>query len=179
MRLKQGDRVPPIQLPAIDNSQFDFSNLNKQRFLLCFFRFATCPFCNLRVHELTKRYAELGDHFSIVAIFDSPLAHLQKYASRHNAPFVILADAENTYYHQYGIENSMLGVLKGMFTRLPSLLNAMFVKGYVPLVMKGSITTMPADFLVDENGMIQTAYYGKDEGDHLPFAQVKAFATGK
>lgn len=42
--------------------------------------------------------------------------------------------------------------------------------------LKGSLTTMPADFLVDENGVIRTAYYGKDEGDHLPFEQARAFS---
>jgi len=35
---------------------------------------------------------------------------------------------------------------------------------------------MPTDFLVDERGIIQVAHYGKDEGDHLSFEQIKAFA---
>ena len=36
--------------------------------------------------------------------------------------------------------------------------------------------TLPADFLVDENGTIQVAWYGKDEGDHLPINDIKAFS---
>jgi hypothetical protein len=35
---------------------------------------------------------------------------------------------------------------------------------------------MPADFLIDREGIIQVAYYGKDEGDHLPFDTVKSFS---
>ena len=35
---------------------------------------------------------------------------------------------------------------------------------------------MPAEFLVDRDGIIQTVYYGKDEGDHMPFEEIKAFA---
>jgi len=76
----------------------------------------------------------------------------------------VLADEDNHYYKLYGIRHSIIGVLKGMFMRMPRLLHAMFVKGYVPLIIKGSMTTMPADFLVDEQGIIQAAYYGKDEG---------------
>ena len=38
---------------------------------------------------------------------------------------------------------------------------------------------MPADFLIDEGRVIRTAYYGEDEGDHLPIERVKAFALGK
>ena len=144
--------------------------------MLSFFRFASCPFCNLRMHELTTKFKELGGDFTIVAIFDSPLDNLQQHATRHQPPFPVLADEDNVCYKRYGIEYSLAGVLKGMLGRMPTLLNAMFVKGYIPLVIKGRMTTMPADFLVDENGIIKTAYYGKDEGDHLPFHLVRAFA---
>jgi hypothetical protein len=36
--------------------------------------------------------------------------------------------------------------------------------------------TMPADFLINEQGIIETAFYGQDEGDHLPFGIVKDFS---
>lgn len=176
MQRKTGDRMTPFSLPAIDGSIFELDSLRGKRFLLSFLRFASCPFCNLRVHELVTRFKELGDDFTIVAVFDSPLDNLQRHADRHQAPFPILADEVRACYRTYGIEHSLIGVLKGMFGRMPTLLKGMFVNGYLPLVIKGSLTTMPADFLVDENGIIQTAYYGKDEGDHLSFNRVKAFA---
>ena len=50
------------------------------------------------------------------------------------------------------------------------------LKGYVPTTLKGSTTIIPADFLIDMNGIIQVAYYGSDEGDHLQFEQVKYFS---
>lgn len=37
-------------------------------------------------------------------------------------------------------------------------------------------TSLTADFLVDDAGVIVDAYYGKDEGDHLPLSEVIAFA---
>jgi hypothetical protein len=63
-----------------------------------------------------------------------------------------------------------------MVFRMPTMMRGM-LKGYVPLKIKGSMTTMPADFLVDDSGVIRRAYYGKDEGDHLPFDEVKQFAA--
>ena len=60
---------------------------------------------------------------------------------------------------------------------MPTVLYAMFGKGYIPWVVKGSMTTMPLDILVDENGIVQFAYYGKDEGDHMMIEQVKEFAN--
>ena len=63
-----------------------------------------------------------------------------------------------------------------MILRMPTMLYAMFGKGYLPNKIEGSMTTMPADFLIDAAGVIRRAYYGKDEGDHLPFEEVKQFA---
>ena len=81
MRLAPGAKATHISLPSIDGSIFKTDSLEGNPFMLSFFRFASCPFCNLRVHELVRRY-----------------------------------------------------------------------------------------------GVIQMAYYGSDEGDHLPFEQVKAFS---
>jgi len=175
MRLTSGVKVKNIRLPAIDGSMFDTESVKGKPFMLSFFRFASCPFCNLRVNELVKRFDEFGNDFTIVAVFDSPLDNLKRHAEGHKAPFPILADESNKYYREYSIERSVWGMLKGMFFRMPTLLKGMF-KGYVPTTLKGSITTMPADFLIDRDGIIQVAYYGKDEGDHLPFDTVKDFS---
>lgn len=175
MKRQVNDRISGLKLPALDGKEFDTGDLKGKRFLLAFFRFASCPFCNLRVHDLVSRFDEFGDDFTVVAIFDSSLENLQRHAGKHQAPFQILADEQNVYYREYGIEHSVLGVLKGMLLRMPTLLTAMF-RGYLPLIIKGSMTTMPADLLVDENGIIQLVHYGKDEGDHLPFEVIKQFS---
>jgi peroxiredoxin Q/BCP len=165
-----------LQLPAIDGSMFDTTKLTGSRYLLAFFRFASCPFCNMRMHELVTRYHELGDGFGIVAVFDSPLDNLRRHAMRHDAPFPVLADTSGRYYREFGIEQSVTGVMKGILLRMPTLIRGI-QNGYLPLRIRGSLTTMPADLLVDESGVIRTAHYGRDEGDHLDFGIVKAFAT--
>lgn len=176
MKRKVNDAVTALSLPAIDGTTFDLDSLKGRRYMLSFFRFASCPFCNLRINELVFRFAELGAGFTIVAIFDSPLDNLQRHADKHQAPFPILADESNKYYREYGVERSLLGFFKGMLFRFPKLLHGMLGKRYLPLILKGNLLTMPLDMLVDEKGIIQVAYYGKDEGDHLPFAQIKAFS---
>ena len=175
MKLVPGHKVENIKLPGIDNAEFNLDSISGRPYMLSFFRFASCPFCNMRVNELTRRFNEFGKGFTIVAIFDSPLDNLIRHAENHHAPFPILADEKNIYYKKYGIEHSIGGMLKGMVLRMPTLIKGM-AKGYLPLIIKGSMTTMPADFLVDKNGIVKTAYYGKDEGDHLPFEEVKRFS---
>jgi thioredoxin-dependent peroxiredoxin len=176
MRRSVGETVGDIHLPAVDGSEFQLEQIAGKRFLLSFFRFAACPFCNLRIHELATRFGEFGDNFTVVAIFDSSPENLRRHARRHHAPFPILADERNVYYREFGVERSLAGTLKGAATHMPSVLHALFVKGYWPTSFGGKLTTMPANFLVDEQGIIRVAHYGRDEGDHLPFEQVQAFA---
>ncbi|MCF6289281.1 MAG: AhpC/TSA family protein [Proteobacteria bacterium] len=176
MRIKPATKTIQIKLPSIDGSIVDSNSFSGRPYMLSFYRFASCPFCNLRINELVTRYNELDKNFAIIAIFDSTLENLQQHTLKHQSPFPILADEENEFYKKFAIENSFLGVLKGMFFRMPTLFKGLF-KGYAPTKIKGSITTMPADFLIDKNGIIQVAYYGSDEGDHLSFDEIKKFSN--
>ncbi len=123
-----------------------------------------------------RRYDELAPGFSIVAVFASPLAELQRFTQTHAAPFPILADESKRYYREYGIESSVRGFLRGMVLRLPTALSGM-LRGYLPLKWHGSLTTMPVDFLIDRNGVIREAYYGRDDGDHMPIETVPQFSA--
>ena len=177
MRRNVGETIDDIRLPAVDGTDFHLGQIAGKRFLLSFFRFAACPFCNLRVHELASRFDEFGDRFTVVAIFDSSPENLRRHAQRHHAPFPILGDEHNIYYRSFGVERSLTGTLRGAASHMPTVLNAIFLKGYWPTSFGGALTTMPANFLVDEACTIRLAHYGRDEADHLPFEQVKAFAN--
>lgn len=174
--LQPGQSVIPFSLPSMDGSEWNLDTMPGRPCLLAFFRFASSPFCSLRIHQLISRHDELPKDFTILAVFDSPLSDLQKYAERHKAPFPILADEGGVVHGYYGIRHSWKGVLKGLVFRFPTLLKAMFGKGYFPLTIGGRMNTMPADFLVNDHGFIEKSYYGRDEGDHLDFDQIRDFA---
>lgn len=172
-----GNLITELSLPALDNSRFKLDQVRGKRLMISFMRFAACPFCQLRIHELVSRWHELNDDFTIIAVFDSPLGNLQQHAGKQSAPFPILADEYSRYYAKFAIQRSLKGTLKAMLLRMPTLLYAMFNKRYFPSSIKGKMTTLPADVLVDENGVIVEIFHGKDSGDHLSFEQVKAFAV--
>jgi len=176
MKLKPGHTIDELTLPSIDGSQFDIKTLNKKRALVTFYRFASCPFCNLRINEIVKRYDELGSEFEIVAIFDSPLDNLKKQTERHGAPFWILADENYHYFNKFSVEKSLLKFMKGTIIRFHRLVLASF-KGYIPLTFKGSISTIPVDILIEKDGKVREVYYGRDTSDHLPFERIKSFSN--
>ena len=59
MRYKKGDMIVDVELPALSGKTVNTADLRGKRYMLSFFRFAGCPFCNLRVHALTKVYDDL------------------------------------------------------------------------------------------------------------------------
>jgi hypothetical protein len=86
----------------------------------------------------------------------------------------MVADPDNTAHRRYGIETSFLGKLKAMMLRMPAMLRGMRMVGMAGMAT-GSL--LPADFLIDEQGRLQEAYYGRDAGDHIPMERVELFAA--
>jgi len=117
----------------------------------------SAPFANERVIEASNKLGIVKEMF-------------QEYT---NYDYITLSGS--VVMLNNGIEHSIVGVIKGMLFRVPTLLRGM-EKGYIPTTIKGSMTTMPADFLVDADGIVHQEYYGKDEGDHLPFEKIKEFS---
>jgi peroxiredoxin len=174
MKLTPGELITEIELPSIDGETFSIKTIRGKKSLLTFYRFATCPFCNLRIHEITERYNELGENFEIVAIFNSSQDYLANVMEKHTAPFTILADENFKYFSKYEVEKSiskfMIGSIVGFFRILKAS-----SKGYFPLELKG-MTIVPVDVLINETGVIEKVYYGKNTTDHMSFDEIKKFS---
>ena len=68
---------------SIDGKKFKIEDIKNKKIFITFYRFASCPFCNLRINEIVKRYNEFGSDFEMVAIFDSPIDNLIKQTKKH------------------------------------------------------------------------------------------------
>ena len=171
MKISAGRKAIAFEKKDIFGETISFSPAINQKVMLSFFRYASCPLCNLRINTLIKRYDELtAAGLSIIAVFQSPVESIRNYVGKQDAPFPIIADPEQELYKLYGVTGSMLGMLKTSF-RVKDLSQS-FSMGYLPGKIEGTFTMIPADFLVNENFVIDRAFYGKDVGDHLPLTEV-------
>ena len=149
-----------------------------RRVMLSFFRNAGCPFCNFRLYELTHRYrAWLAQDLEVIAVFSSPADEVRKYVARYPRPFRMISDPDLKIYHRYGVEKSAMAVLRALMFKLPRVIHGAFLGG-VPLI-NAQPTLVPADFLVDEYGLIRDIWYGRDTSDHIPLKRVDAFISGR
>ena len=175
MKLQAGDKITKLELPSIGGEMFDINTIAGKKALVTFYRFATCPFCNLRIFEINQRFEELGTNFNVVAIFDSNIKFLTKSMKKHDTPFIVLADENFKYFKKYDVEQSTWKFLVGSTIGFFRLCRALS-KGYIPFVMKGSLRTVPVDILINSDGTIEKVYYGKNTADHLNFEEIKNFS---
>jgi len=174
MRLTAPSKAPLLNIADIYGQRVVLGGpATGKRTLLCFFRDAACPFCNYRIYELTQHHdalAALG--LDIVAVFTSTPEAVRRFVARQRRPFRIVADPTSRLHELYGIERSFWRKLKGIVTRVPTLIKGLRIVGLAGL---NTTNLMPADFLIDERGDVVEAYYGSDAGDRIPFERVELF----
>ncbi len=171
--MKIGQEAPHFSLDTYNGSSFRLADRRGSKLWLSFFRYSACPLCNLRIQEMI-------DHFDvwkskglrIVAVFQSPVEKIGQYVGRQNPPFPLLADPAEAVYDLYGVNDSVTAMMRpALLLRLAKALT----KGFLPGIPDGTLTRIPADFLIDETGHIGDMYYGRDIGDHIPFERVNRF----
>lgn len=170
-RLQANDRAPEFATGDFLGSPVELQSLRGHRVMLSFYRYASCPLCNLRMRDLIRGYDMwAAQGLRMIAVFQSPASSIATYVGRHDAPFPIVADPGMQLYRRYGVEQRWTAMLTPAV-----LLNAVraMKAGMLPGRVEGPVNRVPADFLIREDGVIDVAYYGSDVGDHLPLNQLE------
>jgi peroxiredoxin len=176
MRRTEGSQVPDFEIETLDGVRLSRANLHGQRWLLSFYRYAACPLCNLRLHQVAERAPRwLSQGVRVIAVSQSPATRGRKLWSRHQLPIDLIADPDRRLYDLFGVEQSLMQVATaGADARI----YVAMAKGFLPGVPDGPMGTLPADFLVERDGTVRTAFYARGIGDHLPLGDIDAFANG-
>ncbi|MHB8348710.1 MAG: peroxiredoxin family protein [Acidiferrobacterales bacterium] len=173
-RLCRGESAPAFRVPDLQGHTVDMRNFRGRWLLLSFCRYASCPLCNLRMHELSGLHAGWQTHgLDMLAVLQSPADKLRQYVDRQHLPFLLIPDPEQTLYQRYGVGHCWIGFLVVWGKRLPEISRAVLRERYFPGSVEGGIHRIPADFLINQGGRIAEAHYGCDIGDHLPVARIE------
>lgn len=181
MQLQKNITAPYFALDDIYNRRIDLKDYSEKKILIAFFRHAGCPFCNLRVHALTKVHEELRSHGMEMIFFFESKAPVILRSSFHQSvsPIPIIADPDKRWYAAYGIEES---ARKSAVSHLTSFVSTAYEayrkKLPVHLMASGeSISTMPAEFLVDPGLVIRHLHYSQRLNDRMDIDVIKDFAV--
>ena len=175
MKLHVEQAAPDFQIEDIHGTPIALGDYAGKMLMLSFYRYASCPLCNLRVHELIHRYPEFyAKGLHLLAFFQSPRESIRQYVGKQETPFPLVADPTRALYRRYGVESSWVGFGKALF-KLPMIFDAVIKKKFLPGKMENEFAMIPADFLIGPDLTISRAFYGKDIGDHLPMRDVENF----
>ncbi len=174
MRLAKGEYAPEFKMLSTNGKEVSIERLKGKKIFLSFYRYASCPLCNLRMQEIMSHQEQLeSGGFQILAVFQSNAERIKEYVEKDEVPFEIIPDPELLMYKRYGLESSWLGFLKAI------LKPVRFIKantlGYSIGPSDGPVNRLPGDFIIDEEGKLLECYYGKDIGDHLPIEKLLAY----
>lgn len=173
-KIVEGQAAPDFSVTDIDGKTHELGDYRGSYLLLTFYRFASCPLCNLRVSQVIKRKAEFEARgMSFLAVFHSPEEAIRRYVGRQGVPFPLIPDPRRELFRTYDVlEISWLKFLKAFVFRIGAVLKA-YMKGFFVGSAEGGLAGMPADFLIGPDGNVISAYYGRDAGDHLPFKTIE------
>lgn len=174
-KIKEGQVAPTFVVVDSKGDTINIEKLKGKKVFLAFFRYASCPVCNFRMNEIIQNYEAIqAKGYEFIAVFESNNATLQQYLTETQVPFPIVGDPDLVLYKKYGVQKSFWRMVGSMFnkkTRSNLKEGKVLVKGK-NLKRDGQMSRIPADFLIDENGVITKAYYGTNIGDHLPLETI-------
>jgi peroxiredoxin Q/BCP len=177
MKLLIGQVAPLFTASDMYEQPIVLSEHRGHKVLLSFFRYATCPLCNLRIKHLIDLYPKLKlNDLQILCIFNSSKQNMLENVGSMQPPFPLIPDPDAQIYQQYGVESSKFKAIKGMLNpELYSQFSEAIALKRPSGKREGDNARIPADFLIDESGIIQQAYYGSHIGDHMPLKEIEAF----
>lgn len=175
MKLSSGQKAPDFTSKDIYGNAVSLSQIENQKILLSFFRYAECAMCNLQISKIMK-YRHLLEEKGIrlIAVFESPAESLKtSIADRHGFDFTIIADVSRDLYKLYGVSPSWIKTMRTMsvkgFQYLSQALKLGFKAGGK---VEGTFHQIPADFLIDSDKTINIAHYGNSVIDHFPLEEI-------
>jgi peroxiredoxin len=176
MRLQAGSAAVPFEVETITGDRISLHAFAGTPVLLMFFRYASCPMCNLRLHDLAGELPRLAARgLQSVAVFHSSARRVRAAAGSRRYPLHLVADPRFALYRAYGVETSWPRMLL-------SFARPGFYVDWVRSMRHGfwggvdmQMAKLPADFLIAPDGTVARAHYGRDIGDHLSLSEIETF----
>lgn len=179
MTLKKNILAPIFSVKDVFGRTIDLNGYRDSKVLIAFFRHAGCPFCNLRVHSLSKVYDEFRNKgLEMIFFFESKDKVILR-SSFHTgvSPIPIISDPEKIWYNAYGLETSgYKSAVSHLTSFVQTVIKAKSAGVPVHMMADGeSISTIPAEFLLDKGLVIKKLHYSKTLNDRMEISDINAF----
>jgi len=184
MRLKSGSPAMTFDAEDVNGKLFSLREQRGSKIHLSFFRNAACALCGLRYFKLRDMSAEWSKQgLVMVSVFESPREVLLKNLAGQSIPYTLVADENHILYTLYGLEKSWSRTMVSML--FPSTYVQARDAYRLGLAHDGAMRQggrddrMPAEFLIDEDGVIHRAFYSSYVGNFMPLFEIEEFLAAE
>lgn len=178
--IKAGDKAPLFEGMTYNGNLLSLKDFSGKKIWLAIYRYATCPLCNLHLSQVAKYQRRLiEENIQFIAVFES-FPHEFRKKNQSSTPrlidrvdFPLIADPHKNIYRSYKLKTSLIKTLhpKALID-LVKAHRAGFKQGKI----QGDVGTIPAHFLINENGIVEKAHYCSNIVDHISWSCIEEFA---
>ena len=144
MKIRLGDTIDELSLPAIDGSVFDLESVKGSKMLITFYRYSSCPFCHLRINETININPSLVKIFKKLQYLTVNLRAFKKHQINMTILYSYLQMKIDIILICITLKKVVLGVFLGSVVGFFRFMKAIFIKGYNPFTsMSGAFTGLP------------------------------------
>lgn len=177
--LSTGDLAPTIAGITSLGNAFDPDQIRGKKSWLIFYRYATCPLCALHLNSLGDIIGRAQSRGVVVlAVYESTPMEFENTKCGatsemlRNAGIPMIADEERKLYRAFKTRQSTLA---GFTPKTAWTLLKAAWRNFRQDSIDGKFGQLPSHFLIDENGVIATAFYGESFTDHIDLEMVRKF----
>jgi len=176
MKLQVAQTAPDFTTKDSQGNTVQLSAFKGKKVFLTFYRNVGCPVCNLRFHELLSLENEFkAKGLIVLAVYESSELNVKRYVNNENYYTIMIANPGFNLYEKYAIERSTIKLLSSIYKGVIGKAEQGKKLYTQKFEQDGHANLMGAEFLIDENGKIETAYYNQFISDHLPIKAIKEF----
>jgi peroxiredoxin Q/BCP len=177
MKVTNNQQVPDFSVTDINGEKISLEKFKGQKIHLVFYRFSGCPFCNLRFHQIEKLAEQYKkNQVKLISIYESSPENMKAQMGDETFYSIMIPNSDSSLYKLYDLDRSKWGLFVYLIFK-GGIIDAIKGKKLYKkkVAIDGPTDRVGAEFLIDENGKVVNAYYGKTPGDSLPIDAVKKF----
>lgn len=175
--LKIGDRAPSFIAKTYRGEITSLKKFRGKMVWLIFYRYPTCPLCNLHLNALKLRIEKYkADGLEIIAVFETGSEKFEKKTLSFLDKMTVVTDPMKVLYRLYQTDVKLTSVFRP--TVALTFIKAV-LSGFPQGTVDGQLGQVPASFLIAENGSIEQMYFGRNIADHIPFSKVEEFIQAR
>ena len=143
MSLKTGDIVPNFTAKNSHGEVFESQSvLGRKPIVIYFYPKDNTPGCTTEACSFRDQYEDFKDlGAEVIGISSDSVKSHQKFAKKHELPFILLSDQDKKLRHLFGVRDNLFGLLPGRVT-----------------------------YIIDRNGVVIYIFDSMNAAKHIPKA---------